>query len=61
MIINQNILAILRAFSNLLKNFMKNFTPMRYFSRLLLLNFLAKFLKEKTASNEKFNFYEANL
>ena len=45
MIINQNILAILKAFLNLQKKIMKNSTP----SELpqLLLNFLAKFLTEK--------------
>ena len=46
MIINQNILAILRTFSNLQKVFMENFTPGRQLLKLLLLNFLAKFLTE---------------
>ena len=46
MIINQKILAILRAFLNLQKNFMKNYTPSKL-SQLLLMNFLAKFLTER--------------
>ena len=46
MIINQNILAILRTFSNRQKVFMENFTPGTQLLKLLLLNFLAKFLKE---------------
>ena len=45
MIMNQNILAILRAFLNL-KKIMKNSTP-RKLPQLLLLNFLAKFLTER--------------
>ena len=43
MIINQNILAILRTFSNLQNNIMKYFTPQRQLLKLLRLNFLAKF------------------
>ena len=39
MTINQNILAILRTFSNLKNNFMKNFIPMRQLPKLLLLKF----------------------
>ena len=50
MIIYQNILAILGTFSNLQKYFMKNFTPMREFPELLLLNFLAKFVTEKKSN-----------
>ena len=46
MIINQNILAILRAFLNLQKKFMKISTPSKL-PQLLLLNFLAKFLTER--------------
>ena len=46
MIINQNILAILRTFINLQKKFMKNSTPSKL-PQLLLLNFLAKFLTER--------------
>ena len=46
MIINQNILAILRGFLNLQKKFIKNSTP-RKLPQLLLLNFLAKFLTER--------------
>ena len=46
MIINQNILTMLRAFLNLQKDFMKNSTP-RKLPQLLLLNFLAKFLAER--------------
>ena len=46
MIINQNILAILRAFLKLLKKFMKNSTPSKL-PQLLLLNFLEKFLTER--------------
>ena len=37
MIINQNILAILRIFLNLQKKFMRNFTPRRQLPKLLLL------------------------
>ena len=47
MIINQNILAILRAFSNLQIQFIKNFTQWRQLPKLLLLNFLGKFLTER--------------
>ena len=47
MIINQNILAILKTFSNLQKVFMKQFAPRRQLPKLLLLNFLAKFLTER--------------
>ena len=46
MIINQNILTMLRAFLNLKKDFMKNSTP-RKLPQLVLLNFLAKFLAER--------------
>ena len=45
MIINQNILAILRAFLNLQKKLMKNSTPNKL-PQPLLLNALAKFLAE---------------
>ena len=41
----QNILAILRTFSNLKNYFMKNVSPSAQLPKLLLLNFLAKFLK----------------
>ena len=57
-IINQNILAILRTFSNLQKKNKKNFTLKRHFLKLLLLNFLAKFLTKleflSKVSNEQF-------
>ena len=46
MIMNQNILAILRTFSNLQKKIKRNFTPSRQLPKLLL-NFLAKFLAER--------------
>ena len=46
MIVNQNILAILRAFLILQKSFTKNSTPSKP-PQLLLLNFLAKFLTER--------------
>ena len=46
MMINQNILAILREFLNLQKKFMKNSTPSK-FPQIPLLNFLAKFLTER--------------
>ena len=46
MIINQNVLAILKAFLNLQKNFMENFAPSKL-PQLLLLNVLAKFLTER--------------
>ena len=58
MIINQNILAILRAYSNLQKKSMINFTPRRKLPNLLLLNFLAKFLTKKIF-NEQWNLCEA--
>ena len=44
LMINQNILAILRIFSNLKK---KNFKRRRQLSKLLLLNFFTKFLTER--------------
>ena len=47
MMVKQNIQAILRTFSNLQKKFMKHFTQRRQLSKLLLLNFLAKFITEK--------------
>ena len=47
MVVNQNILAILRTFLNLQKNFMKNFTPRRQLRKLVLLNFLTKFITER--------------
>ena len=46
MIINQNILAILRTFLNLQKRLMKNYTPNKL-PQLLLLNFLSKFPTER--------------
>ena len=46
MTINQNTLAVLRAFLNLQKNFMKNSTP-RKLLQLLLLNFLPTILTER--------------
>ena len=46
MTINQNTLAILRAFLNLQKKFMKNSTP-RKLLQLLLLNFLPTILTER--------------
>ena len=46
MITNQNILAIIRTFSNMQKKLMKHFPPSRQLPKLLLLNFLAKFLAE---------------
>ena len=46
MIINQNILAILRTFLNLQKKFIKNSTPSKV-PQLQLLSFLAKFLTER--------------
>ena len=45
MVINQNILAILRAFLNLPAKFMTNSTPNKL-PQLLLLNILAKLLTE---------------
>ena len=47
MIINQNILAILRTFSNFQNKFMKSFTPSRQLPKLLLLNFFTKFVTER--------------
>ena len=47
MIINQNILAILKTFLNLQKSFIKNFAPRRILPKLHLLNFLANFLTER--------------
>ena len=51
MIINQNILAILRTFSKLKKINMKNVTPRRQLPKLLLLNFLAKLSERKYLIN----------
>ena len=47
MIIDQNILTILRTLSNLQRKFMKNFRKRRQFLKMLLLNFLAKFVTER--------------
>ena len=44
--LNQNILAILRAYLTLQKNFMKNSTPSKL-AQLLQLNLLAKLLTER--------------
>ena len=44
---NQNILAVLRAFSNLQKKVMKNSTPQKQFPKLRLLKFFTKFLTER--------------
>ena len=49
MIINQNILAMHRAFLNLQKKIMKNSTPGKL--PQLLLNFYAKFLTERKYLN----------
>ena len=46
MMINQNILAIIRAFLNMQKKFMKNSTPSQL-PQPVLLNFLAKFLTDR--------------
>ena len=46
MMINQNILAIIRAFLNMQKKFMKNSTPSQL-PHPVLLNFLAKFLTDR--------------
>ena len=56
MIINQNILASLLAFSNLKKYSMKNFTPKKKLSKLPLLNLLTKFLVERTYLMNNFTF-----
>ena len=55
MVINQNILAILRTFANLKKIkikiiiiiIMRNFTSTKQLPKLLLLNFLPKFLTKR--------------
>ena len=47
MIINQNTLSNPKDIIKSTKNFMKNFTPRRQLQKLLLLNFLAKFLTER--------------
>ena len=54
MVINQNILAILRTFANLKKIkikiiiiIMRNFTSTKQLPKLLLLNFLSKFLTKR--------------
>ena len=47
MIINQNILATLKTFSNLQKKIMQNVTPKRQLPKLLLHHFLEKFLTEE--------------
>ena len=47
MIINQNVLAILRTFSNFQNKFMKIVTTRRQLPKLLLLNFFAKFETER--------------
>ena len=60
MIINQNILAILRGFLNLQKKFMKNSTPSKL-PQLLLLNFLAKFLTERKYLMNTLIFFEAEI
>ena len=54
MIINQNILAILRTFLNLQNKFMKNSTPNKL-PQLLLLNFLAKFQTENIEKKYQMN------
>ena len=57
MIINENILETLLAFSNLKKKkIVKNFTEKRQLPKLPLLNFLAKFLIEKISLKNNFIF-----
>ena len=56
MIIDQNILAILRTFSNMQKKIMKYSTPKRQLPKLLLLNFLLKLLTERKYLMNKITF-----
>ena len=56
MIMNQNIPAILRKFSNVQSSFMKHFTPRRQILKLLLLNFSAKLQTERKYPMNKLTF-----
>ena len=59
MIINQNILAILRAFLNLQKFYEKLYTKQT--STAATTEFLSKILNRKKISNEHFNLCEAEI
>ena len=61
MIINQNILAILRAFSNLKNYVIKNFTPSTQIPKAASAKFLSKIPNIKKLSKEQFNLYEAKI
>ena len=59
MIINQNILAILRALLNLEKDFLKSSTPSKLTAATT--EFLSKFHNRKEISNKHFNLCEAEI
>ena len=61
MIINQNILAILKTFLNLQKRFMKNSSPSKLLNFLATTKFLSKIPNRKKISNEHFNLSEAEI
>ena len=61
MIINENILAILRTSSNQQKDFMKHFTPRRQLFKAAATEFVTKILNRKKISNEQFNLCEAKI
>ena len=56
---NQNTLRKPEGMIKSVKNSMKNFTPMKQLQKLLILNFLAKFLTER--NNERFKLCEAKI
>ena len=51
----QKLFAVLRKFLNLQENFVKNFALRRQLPKLLLVNFLEKFITKKKYLIEKFN------
>ena len=61
MIINQNILASLLAFSNLKKNFYEKFDTKEVTFKTATTEFLSQIPNRKNISNEKFHLCEAKI
>ena len=61
MIVNENIVEILRTFSNLEKNLCENLYTKETTSKTATTEFLSKFPNEKKTSNEQFNLCEAKI
>ena len=61
MITNQNTLSNPKDIIKSANNFMKNFTPRRQLPKLVLLNFLAKFLTKRKYIRIDLSFFEAKI